>query len=334
LSYLEAVLSSTQDLNFDIGLMDLLFDFRKGDSMTTARKNVANRTNARKSTGPQTSTGKSYSSKNAVKHGFFSKHSVPEADRKDYDALLNSLGAELAPATTLEHLAIQDIVRCTRRLELADRLETRAAEGLLNETNQGGGEHSETSAPIAAWYAYSVSDLRGAKTWLKEVCEDFKSYHLLRAEWKSRFDTLFGPRFFQSLSEWNTMHYDAILMANMLAAKQRSGLVTPVPGFPEYEALPHVVDPLQNEHLKEKLLESQLQHVEDVLRSWQQGTHSNMATNSRAPDFCPRFYTTAQRDLHRAWQWHFTLMEKESAKRKNHVSRNKRISPNKPTTSH
>ena len=128
------------------------------------------------------------------------------------------------------------------------------------------------------------------------------------------------------------MHYDAIMMAYMLAAKQRSGLVRPVPGFPEFEALPHVVDPLQNEHLKEKLLEYQLQHVEDLLRSWQQGAHSNMA-NSRAPDFCPRFYTTAQRDLHRAIQWYFTQKEKESAKSENHVARNQRIFRNKPSKS-
>jgi hypothetical protein len=303
--------------------------------MSSSKKINANRANSKLSSGPSTPTGKKYSSRNALKHGFFSKQiSLPEADRKDYDTLLNSLVTELSPATTLEHLAVQDIARCTWRCALADRLETRAAEGLLNETNQGGVEPSETSAPAAAWYAYSVSDLRGAKTWLKDVCEDFKRNHLLRAEWKQTFDTLFGPRFFQELTEWNTMKYDAILMANMLAAKQRSGLVTPVPGFPEFEALPHVVDPLQSEHLKEKLLESQLQHVEDVLRSWQQGAHSNMATTSRAPDFCPRFYTTAQRDLHRAIQWYFTLKEKESAKRKNHVSRNQRILRNEPTESH
>jgi hypothetical protein len=279
--------------------------------MTTPNKIEANRRNSRRSSGPITPAGKKYSSQNSLKHGLFARH-VPlsDADKIEFDTLLSELVADYSPTTTLEHLAIEDIARCAWRSTVALRLEARLAETLLENSNTQT-ENGGPSAQPSAWYGLSLQELRAAKGWLKEVCLDFTENQRLREEWKPTFDFLFGAHFYQTLTQWQEMSLDNILMAEMLTSKAKTYGMTPAPGFDEFKhsAQGVIVDPRQQFEFKEKLLSNQLQHLEDLQRIWQQT--SQIAT-PRAADFSPRFFTTAQRDLHRAVAWFWTLREKKA----------------------
>ncbi len=71
----------------------------------------ANRRNAGKSTGPRTADGKLASRRNAVKHGILVSAAViaTEPDAQEFQSLLASLSAELAPVGQQEALLVQII---------------------------------------------------------------------------------------------------------------------------------------------------------------------------------------------------------------------------------
>ncbi len=105
------------------------------------------------------------------------------------------------------------------------------------------------------------------------------------------------------------MSYDAISMAIMIEAKDKTYNM-PVPGFDEFKKTsPVIIDPLQTEHLKEKLLEYQLRHMQEFLSTWQQRAQAHTEANPRIVDFSPRYYAAAMRDLHRAVEWYRWLKE-------------------------
>lgn len=284
--------------------------------MATERKNVANRRNARKSTGPRTPAGKRYSSQNAVKHGFFSRNpSLSEIEQEEFDTLVSQLEKKYLPKTPLQHLAVRDIAWCTWRRSLALMLEARSTETLMEQTEKTETDISETAFKPTGFYASSPLDLRAGISFMKGVLEDFRHIRRIRDEWKPDFDLLFGPTFFQSLSEWNALvSTDDVMLAHMMRTKAKNWDMH-LPGDLEesMKAPTVVVDPLQNENLKEKLLEFQLRHMQELLATWQQRAEANTAGNPRIVDFSPRYYTTATRDLHRAVEWFWRLKELEGA---------------------
>jgi hypothetical protein len=281
--------------------------------MTTDAKNIANRTNSKRSTGPKTSTGKKYSSQNTVKHGFFSRNpALSDAEKEEFENLVGQLEKDKSPKTTLQHLAIRDIAWCMRRCNIALMLEARSAETLLEQTQKTENGVSETLAKPTGFYASSPLDLRAGLSWFKGVVGDFHAYHVMREEWRPTLELLFGPRFFQLLTEWNTMTRDAVLLAIMLEEKHRT-FNMPHQQFDEFKKTStHVIDPYGIEQLKEKLLDLQLQHMQEFLSTWQQRAEANSVANPRIADF-PRYYTTATRDLHKAVEWHWRLKELEGA---------------------
>jgi hypothetical protein len=279
--------------------------------MSSQKKIIANRTNARKSTGPQTSTGKKYSSKNALKHGFFSKQvSLSDVEKEELATLVSDLEKDLSPTTTLQHLALRDIAWCRRRCTIALSLEEKSIESFLEQVQKTETDTSANPTLPKAFYASSLQDLRTAVPWLKRVCEDFHENHVLQEEWKSNFDTLFGPQFFQSLTEWNSASESDVFLAMMLNAKSKAYQMGLPPALEEsMKTSTFVIDPLQNEHFKEKMLDLQLRHMQEFLSTWQQRAEAHTEANPRIEDFSPRYYTAAMRDLHRAVEWYRWLKE-------------------------
>jgi hypothetical protein len=244
-----------------------------------------------------------------VTHGFFSRNpALSDVEKEEFENLVAQLKKKYLPKTPLQHLALRDIAWCTRRCGIALMLEARGVEAVLEQTAKAESGISASPAQPSAFYSSSPQDLRSAISSLKSICEDFQRNHVMREEWKPIFDTLFGPRFFQALTEWNSVSYDDILLAVMMNAKCRNWDLPLPPQLEEAMKTPNVViDPLQNEHLKEKLLEFQLRHLQEF-STWQ---HRAEPANSRITEFCPRYYTNATRDLHRAVEWYWRLKELE-----------------------
>lgn len=98
--------------------------------MATEKQIAANRRNARKSTGPTTASGKAASSRNALRHGVLSEKAVSEfEERKQFDALLQGLVADLIPVTTIECMLVERLTillwREKRLIEAEERDITR-----------------------------------------------------------------------------------------------------------------------------------------------------------------------------------------------------------------
>jgi len=235
--------------------------------MVTERKKNANLINSRLSSGPKTSVGKKHSSHNSVRHGFFARElHLSDTERIEFEALTRDLEREFSPTTTLDHFALQDVANCMWRTKLALRLEMRSAASLLEQIAKTEAGVSENPVKPTGFYASSPLDLRAGLSWFKGVVGDFHEYHVMREEWRPTLELLFGRRFFQLLTEWNTMTYDAILLAIMLEAKHRTFNI-PHPEFDEFKKTSkNVIDPFGIEHLKEKLLDLQLQHMEEFLQ--------------------------------------------------------------------
>jgi hypothetical protein len=86
---------------------------------------ASNRTNAQRSTGPRTIEGKTASSRNARKHGLLAvgQPVLPGEDPDVLDALDRYLHDELAPATAIEVLLVDEIVGLVWRLRRVARVE-------------------------------------------------------------------------------------------------------------------------------------------------------------------------------------------------------------------
>ena len=85
--------------------------------MSTAAQIAANRVNAEKSTGPQTEAGKAKSSLNAVKTGLTGRTVLlPSEDAAAYQAHLDRLFTQLAPANDDERSLVQAIADTEWRL--------------------------------------------------------------------------------------------------------------------------------------------------------------------------------------------------------------------------
>jgi len=280
--------------------------------MATERKNIANRKNSEQSSGPRTLTGKKHSSRNAVKHGFFSRNpSLSDGEKEEFENLVAQLDKDLSPKTTLESLALRDIAWCMWRCRVALVLEARSTEALMEQTEKTETVVSESPVKPAAFYSESAFDLRTGISWMKTVLEDFHKNQIVREEWKPTFELLFGPRFYSSLTEWKYVDVLDVLLANMMRTKANNYNMQLPEGLRGYEKQPLIGDPLQKQHLTEKLLEFQLRHMQEFLSTWQQRADPNSAANPRIVDFSPRYHSSAVRDLHRAIGWFFRLKELE-----------------------
>jgi hypothetical protein len=98
--------------------------------MATAAQIVANHANAQHSTGPRTAEGKARSAQNAIRHGLTSRHLVIRDDeREEFEALQESLSAELAPQGAVEAVVFQELVHAAWNLARFRRIEAEASTG-------------------------------------------------------------------------------------------------------------------------------------------------------------------------------------------------------------
>ena len=78
-------------------------------------------------TGPRTPEGKAISSANSLKHGLAAgRLIIPGEDREDFEALLNDLVAEHAPATPTEEMLVQQIAQSWWLMHRAIRIQNQA----------------------------------------------------------------------------------------------------------------------------------------------------------------------------------------------------------------
>jgi hypothetical protein len=103
-----------------------------GPERTSARKAESNRRNAQKSTGPRTEQGKANSRLNALKHGILASNATiavieGREHRKEFEAMVDGLGADLQPVGTLEQLLVEDVAACFWKKRRLLRFETRTA---------------------------------------------------------------------------------------------------------------------------------------------------------------------------------------------------------------
>jgi hypothetical protein len=92
--------------------------------MATESQINANRQNSQNSTGPRTDAGRTIVSQNAVSTGLFSKNNfVRPNELERYNALHDSLHADLAPLGALEENLAIEIIRASWRLERCNAVE-------------------------------------------------------------------------------------------------------------------------------------------------------------------------------------------------------------------
>ena len=107
--------------------------------MSSARRIAASRANGKKSQGPVTPEGKARSAANATIHGLSSPESVAQAicltneNPAKYIELHHALIAELAPATTTEHLIVEEMAMCRFRLNRAVFMESALMDHQMDE---------------------------------------------------------------------------------------------------------------------------------------------------------------------------------------------------------
>jgi hypothetical protein len=78
-------------------------------------------------TGPRTPEGKAISSANSLKHGLAcGRLIIPGEDRDDFEALLNDLVAEHAPATPTEEMLVQQMAQSWWLMHRALRIQNQA----------------------------------------------------------------------------------------------------------------------------------------------------------------------------------------------------------------
>ena len=277
---------------------------------SSTRKIQANRKNALKSSGPTSAKGKKHSSRNAIKHGFFSRElPLSDEEKNEFEALTRSLDLELSPTTTLQRVAVQDIAHCIWRCRMASRLEARCAQALMSDTREAEKDISINPAETTGLYTSSPQDLRAIIAWFKNVIREFASSHVIREDWKVQFDRLFGPHFYDSLTSWTAVSHTAILLAEHMHHHAQT-FRKPLPKIEGTDRV--VVDPLQVEQMNLKIMDLQLRHMQEFLGGWERRLQSSNYAGHPTMDFCPRFYTAAVRDLHRAVDWLWTLKERET----------------------
>ncbi len=98
--------------------------------MATAAQHLANIANARLSTGPRSSEGRARVAQNARRHGLTAKHLVirPE-DRDEFNALHESLRAELDPQGAVELVTFQELLHAAWNLARFRRIEAALCNG-------------------------------------------------------------------------------------------------------------------------------------------------------------------------------------------------------------
>lgn len=310
--------------------------------MITDRKKATNRTNSANSSGPRTARGKKNSSRNAQKHGLYSKELiVSDDDNGEFASLREGLLAQFNPSTALQTVAFEQIVASCWRGKLAIRLEMSRLNLQLRTKKESDPSDSEekVDAQEFDWYAGSPQDLRRGIKFLEAlhgVVAESGGLHL--ESLKEQIIKGFGLGFYNALRDWRPMNASAISLANHLV-RHAETFKRPLPNIydeknevpvdgigaslnksdtpseknvdpsPRKNSAPSdrndvLVDPSQQWQMLVKLVDMQLQHLRDLLRS---GINDPELDTQVLTDFVPRYFTTASRDLQKSVDWFLYL---------------------------
>jgi hypothetical protein len=280
--------------------------------MTSFKKKDANKENADKSTGPKTETGKRRVSLNALRHGFYSRElTVSEPDKRDFEALRESLLVQLAPRSALQHVGFEQIVTCCWRSKLALRLEMHRLKVHFAADHESTSEESAPQRDVreTQWYGAGRGDLRNGIRFLKELREEVSQNGPLHLEsWKDLIIKAFGVGFYDALTEWKPMDVDAMYLAEQLQSQaQTSKKPLPASSRPP-EGVEIIADPRQKLQMLVKLIDLQAQHLSDLLQINAEASHMREGAPN---EFAPRYFATASRDLQRAVDWYLYLRAKD-----------------------
>jgi hypothetical protein len=124
----------------------------------------ANQSNAQHSTGPRTAEGKARVAQNAVRHGLTSRRLVIRDDeREEFDALQESLVAELDPQGAVETVTFREILHAAWNLARFSRIEA--------EVSTGTAEDFTNDATTTVLDRLGRYQARAQRSWYKGLAE-------------------------------------------------------------------------------------------------------------------------------------------------------------------
>jgi hypothetical protein len=271
---------------------------------TSQKKIEANRKNSERSTGPKTETGKLRSRMNAMKHGIFvCELKVSDKEKPEFDLVQRPLLAQLKPASILQQVAFERVVCSAWRCKLAIRLETKRWTVYLDPQE---GQEFQDEAPLGKvptnWYGARIRDLNTALRFLAEMREDVATNGWIHAEgWKDRVTRIFGPGYYELLTQWLPMDTAAIQAALQLSAHARN-FDMPLPSQLATDG--GTADPSLSWQMGIKLIDLMRQHLDDLAKMKRLGADGLTPQHSAAAlDLAARYVTTTARELERAVNW-------------------------------
>jgi len=281
--------------------------------MTSEKKVLANRRNGAKTSGPRTETGKRNSKRNALKTGLYARELyVRDEEQVEFDALVQSLRLQFRPETPMQEHAFELIGCCCWRVRLALRLEAFATVvRLIRDTDTESSNYQSTGqAGLIQWVGCSSKDLGNGIKFLQNLRADVATFGPLHLEQDGEMkDSLikgFGQAYYDTLIEWKDMSPSAIQLAMHLALHAETfPKLTPLkalePGEPRF-----VADPKLKWEMMVKLIDLKTQSLAEL-----EAVSKVQTSISTQPEYCPRHFAEASRDLRRAVDWFLRLRQQK-----------------------
>jgi hypothetical protein len=264
----------------------------------SAKVIAANRRNAAKSTGPKTISGKKNVSRNGVRHGVFARELyVAAEERYEFETLRRNLTSEFIPKTALQKLLLEEIICCAWRCKLATRFEMRQFRSLMGDMTL---QEDKTAASrdetvVRGWYAANRQSLQSGQRFLAVLRDAVQQNGRVPDSLKEEVIACFGHQFYDLLSDYIPVNIDFLLFTKQMIGHANTYNI-PLPELND-KGEQVMVDIRERLHMAIKLIEQESRHLQDLEQSYEQ---RNATSRAGPPDFAPRFFTSATRDLHRA----------------------------------
>jgi len=294
---------------------------KKKENEPLEQDNVDNRKNGKDSTEPGNATengsiGKKKkvtpavrkaNRRNPLKDGLFAREFIfTEQEKIEFQCVRRVLRAQFQPTTALQEIGLDGIVSSSWRCKLALRREMRRLSLLDKNDQEVQPEGTISPNSLKRWYAAGHKELNDAERWLRGIGNDFTQNKVVRPEWKESMDLALGSQFYESLTKWTPMNFQAILAAKQLDMHSKTY------GSGELrlgaEKSPEVtIDPDQGYQMADKLIEQELRHLADLRQIWDQRESEFARTQTASSADFWRYYTAASRDLRHAVEWYLDL---------------------------
>jgi hypothetical protein len=280
---------------------------RKGN-MSSQKRIDANKRNATRSTGPRTQGGKERVKMNAFKHGIFARQFiVSEQELPDYEAMRQELRNQFPPVTPLRDIASEKICWAAWNDRRAVALNTHVLDVLLDHVRvpDTPPDGAEKDAISAKFHAGGKTDLRQHLRILKDLRGEVDTYGFTHVDkWRDSIINCFGLRFYKSLTDWPVMSKSVILQALHLC-RHAAIFKKPLPPLEsDTEATRLILDPLQSSRMVIKLIDVEIDHLEQLQRT---RAKYNPSEGPVSMDLSLRYLVTTSRELERRVDWYRSL---------------------------